>query len=69
MVLRVFVHQCLDVRWFPEQVSHALGVEFADQPARLTNLRTARLADMALVMRTTQWLARPAADFIHPAEW
>jgi len=34
---------------------------------RLTNLRTARMADMALVMRVTQWLRRPAAEFIHPA--
>ena len=36
-------------------------------PSRLTNLRTARMADMALVMRATQWLRRPAAQFIHPA--
>ena len=35
--------------------------------SRLTNLRTARMADMALTMRVTQWLARPAAAFIHPA--
>jgi hypothetical protein len=34
---------------------------------RLTNLRTARMADMALTMRVTQWLRRPATDFIHPA--
>ena len=38
-------------------------------PNRLTNLRTARLADMDLVMRVTQWLGRPAAAFIHPADW
>jgi hypothetical protein len=36
---------------------------------RLTNLRTARLADMGLAMRVTQWLGRPAAAFIHPARW
>jgi hypothetical protein len=36
-------------------------------PARLTGLRTARQADMALTMRLTQWLRRPAADFVHPA--
>jgi hypothetical protein len=36
---------------------------------RLTNLRTARLADMDLAMRITQWLGRPAAGFIHPAQW
>ncbi|MGI8523129.1 MAG: hypothetical protein ACR2K3_07440 [Nocardioides sp.] len=38
-------------------------------PSRLTNLRTARLADMDLVMRITQWLGRPARGFIHPAQW
>jgi len=38
-------------------------------PSRLTNLRTARLADMDLVLRITQWLGRPAAAFIHPAGW
>lgn len=38
-------------------------------PARLTNLRTARLADMDLVMRITQWLGQPAAAFIQPAQW
>lgn len=38
-------------------------------PSRLTNLRTARLADMDVVMRVTQWLRRPAAAFIHPAGW
>jgi hypothetical protein len=38
-------------------------------PARLTNLRTARLADMDLAMRITQWLRQPAATFIHPAQW
>jgi hypothetical protein len=36
-------------------------------PSRLTNLRTARMTDMALAMRATQWLRRPAAAFIHPA--
>ncbi|MFM9920818.1 hypothetical protein [Lacisediminihabitans sp. H27-G8] len=38
-------------------------------PNRLTNLRTARLADLELVMRVTQWIGRPAAAFIHPAAW
>ena len=38
-------------------------------PSRLTNLRTAGLADMDLVMRITQWLRQPAAAFIHPAQW
>jgi hypothetical protein len=47
----------------------ALAQELGCTPARLTNLRTARLADMDLAMRVTQWLGRPAAAFIHPAEW
>lgn len=38
-------------------------------PSRLTNLRTARLADMGLTMRITQWLGHPAARYIHPARW
>jgi hypothetical protein len=46
-----------------------LAEELDCTPSRLTNLRTARLADMDLVMRITQWLCQPAAAFIHPAEW
>jgi hypothetical protein len=38
-------------------------------PSRLTNLRTARMADLNLTMRLTQWLRRPAADFVHAARW
>ena len=38
-------------------------------PARLTNLRTARLADMGLTVSVTQWLTRPAADFVHTTRW
>ena len=47
----------------------ALADELDCTPSRLTNLRTARLADMDLVMRVTQHLARPAASFIHPQRW
>jgi hypothetical protein len=46
-----------------------LAAEIGCTPARLTNLRTATIADMELVVRITQWLARPAAAFIHPAAW
>jgi hypothetical protein len=46
-----------------------LAPTFDCTPSRLTNLRTARLADMDLVMRITQWLGQPAAAFIHPAGW
>jgi hypothetical protein len=37
--------------------------------SRLTNLRTARLADLDLAMRVTQWLGQPAATFVHRADW
>ena len=46
-----------------------LAQELGCTSSRLTNLRTARLADLELTMRITQWLRRPAADFIHPASW
>jgi transcriptional regulator with XRE-family HTH domain len=46
-----------------------LAHELNCTPGRLTNLRTARLADMDLAMRVTQWLGQPAAAFIHPAQW
>jgi hypothetical protein len=71
------------LRWDLAEVHAALAeqrrqqgltwAELADElgctPSRLTNLRTARLADMDLAMRITQWLGRPAAAFIHPAQW
>lgn len=38
-------------------------------PARLTNLKGAKRADLALVMGITQWLERPARDFVHPVGW
>ena len=47
----------------------ALASQLGCTPSRLTNLRTARLADMDLTMRLTQWLGRPAADFIDAAAW
>jgi hypothetical protein len=46
-----------------------LAAELGCTPSRLTNLRTARLADMELTMRLTQWLGRPAAQFLHAAAW
>jgi hypothetical protein len=46
-----------------------LAAELKCTPSRLTNLRTARLADMDLTMRITQWLAQPAARFVQPAQW
>ena len=46
-----------------------LAADLDCTPNRLTNLRTARLADMDLAMRVTQSLGRPAAAFIRPADW
>ena len=64
------LHGALDgERRAHQQTWVALADELGCTPARLTNLKTARFADMDLTMRVTQWLERPAADFIHPAEW
>lgn len=46
-----------------------LAQDIGCTPSRLTNLRTARQADLALTMRVTQWLGRPAAAFVHAAQW
>ena len=44
--------------------------ELRCQPGQLTGLKTARYATgMALAMRITQWVGRPAADFIYVARW
>lgn len=67
------------LRWDLNQLHTALNQERKDReltwarlaeelnctPSRLTNLRAARVADMNLVMRVTQWLGQPAASFIH----
>jgi hypothetical protein len=64
------VHAALNQRRRERQSTWAgLGEELNCTPARLTNLRTARLADMDLTMRITQWLGQPAARFVHPAQW
>lgn len=47
----------------------ALARELGCTPNRLTNLKTASLADMDLTMRVTQYIRRPAAAFIYPARW
>jgi hypothetical protein len=40
------------------------------QPGQLTGLKTARYATgIGLAMRITQWVGRPAADFIYAARW
>ena len=45
-------------------------IALAGSPGQLTGLRTAKYATtMDLAMRITQWLGRPAADFVYPAAW
>jgi hypothetical protein len=64
------VHSALDERRRQRQLTWTQLAETLDcTPNRLTNLRTARLADMDLALRVTQWLGQPAARFVHPAEW
>jgi hypothetical protein len=52
-----------DMTW--RDVADELGCT----PSRLTNLRTAKQADLALTMRVTQWLARPSSAFIEATTW
>lgn len=64
------LHAALDARRQQHGLTWvALARELDCTPSRLTNLCTARLADMGLAMRVTQWLGKPAATFIHPARW
>jgi hypothetical protein len=45
-------------------------IALAGSPGQLTGLRTAKYATtMDLAMRITQWLGRPADDFVYPAAW
>jgi len=64
------LHATLDLQRREHGLTWAdLGRELGCTPSRLTNLRTARMADMGLVLGATQWLGRPAAAFVHPAQW
>jgi hypothetical protein len=48
----------------------ALAAALGGSPGQLTGLRTAKYATtMDLALRITQWLGRPAADFVYPAAW
>ena len=64
------LHAALDGQRRERGLSWAeLGREFGCSPSRLTNLRSARMADMSLVLQVTQWLQQPAAAFIRLADW
>ena len=63
-VLRAFVQQCMDVRWSSEQISHALTVEFPDQPGRqlvpesLYQALYAATPVLQRTLRTRRWRRR-----------
>ncbi len=64
------LHEALNEQRRSRELSWGqLAQELGCTPSRLTNLRTARMADLELTMRITQWLRRPAAAFIHPTGW
>jgi hypothetical protein len=64
------LHAALNAHRVERQLTWAALAEELDcTPNRLTNLRTARLADMDLTMRIAQCIGQPAAAFIHPAGW
>jgi hypothetical protein len=60
------LHTALNEQRQRRQLTWAtLADELECTASRLTGLRNATFADMALTMRVTQWLGRPAAVFIH----
>ena len=59
------LHQALNDERMARGLSWAdLGRELGCSPARLTNLKSARMADLELTMRVTRWLGRTSTDFI-----
>jgi hypothetical protein len=65
------LHGALDDERRAEHLTWAaLASAIGCSPGQLTGLRTARFAtNMDLAMRITQWLQRPAADFVYAASW
>jgi AraC-like DNA-binding protein len=65
------LHAALDDKRRAEHLTWAtLASTIGCSPGQLTGLRTARFAtNMELAMRITQWLQRPAAEFVYAASW
>jgi len=65
------LYDALDVRRKESQMTWPeLARALRCKPNQLTGLKRARYAtNMRLAMRVTQWLGRPAADFVYAAEW
>jgi hypothetical protein len=65
------LYEALNVRRKERALSWAdTARELRCSESQLTGIRTAKYAiGMRLAMRITQWLGRPAADFVYPANW
>ncbi|HQZ32782.1 MAG TPA: hypothetical protein PK020_00085 [Ilumatobacteraceae bacterium] len=64
------LHAALDAARRQEQLTWTnLAGRLGCTPSRLTGLHTATFADLEQVMRVTQWLKMPAAEFIHAEHW
>jgi hypothetical protein len=65
------LHAALDAKRRDEHLTWTtLASTIGCSPGQLTGLRTARFAtNMDLAMRITQWLQRPAAEFVYAATW
>jgi hypothetical protein len=65
------LHAALDAERREQHMTWAaLASTIGCSPGQLTGLRTARFAtNMSLAMRCTQWLQRPAAEFVYAASW
>jgi hypothetical protein len=64
-------YEALDARRREEKMTWPqLALVLGCTPSQLTGLKRARFATgMGLAMRITQWLGRPAADFVYAAVW
>ena len=65
------LHQATDARRREQDLTwKELAERLGCTPSQLTGIRTARFAiGMRLAMRITQWIGRPASEFIHAAPW
>ena len=65
------LYDALNARRREEELTWMALADLLDcTQSRLTGIKTARFAiGMCLAMRITQWLGRPAADFVYAARW
>ena len=65
------LYEAMDARRRHENLTwNALAALLGCTPSQLTGIKRARFAiGMRLAMRITQWIGRPAAEFIDAAHW